>query len=286
MGNSDRSCSQRSSIEATSREWLLDELDPEPDQLRDEFDRLLGDPAGVGVDPDGSAIHAADGLERLEVAWSSQFDLEGRKRRRPSRPPRDDSWLVDPDREVGRRDVGRQAEDRVDRRPEHFPNEVVERDVDGAARAAVTADGTLHAEVSRGQPIRVRREFTDSREQVSEDRRHRGGRLAVEAVRVPFPEPHDPVEPVVTQLDDDRCDEAVVGVVIRSGDPERVAQPQPQDLVGQVDGHPRLTHGSASTASRIAGHSRSGPNRNGSSVDNPVCSPISATSRRASASSG
>ena len=55
-------------VEPAGRERLLDELDPEPLELGQQLDRLVRDPAGIGVDPDRSVEHRADGLERGQVA--------------------------------------------------------------------------------------------------------------------------------------------------------------------------------------------------------------------------
>ena len=168
---------------------------------------------------------------------------------------------------------------------EDLADEVMESDVDGAAGGSVPADGPLHREIGRIETRGIRRELTDGGKEVREDRLHRRRRFAVEPVRVALPHPDDPGEAVVAQLDDDGGYRARVRVVVSPRDAERVAERESQHLVGDVQAHPWLTHGSASTRFRIAGQRRSGPNRNGSSVGKPVCSAISAMIRRASASS-
>src|SRR5438067_341753 len=62
-----------------------------------------------------------------------------------------------------------------------------------------------------------------------------------------------------------------------------LAAPKTQRL---MTGSARATHGSESTASWIAGHRRSAPNRTGSSAGRPVSAAIRSMTRRASASSG
>ena len=50
-------------VEAVRREGLLDQLNPEIDQCRQQGSGRLGRPARVGVDPDGLVIDLADGLD-------------------------------------------------------------------------------------------------------------------------------------------------------------------------------------------------------------------------------
>ena len=178
----------------------------------------------------------------------------------------------------------------MDRASGHLADQVVERDVDGTARRPVTADRGLHGQVGGVQARRGGVDLADGVEQQREDGGHRGRRLAVEPVRVALPHPDDPRVPLVAQLDDDRG-HAVRGGVVGAGDAERVTQAQVQDLVGQPQAHVpafdvSATHGSASTAARVAAHSRSAPNRTGSSAGSPVSAAVAAMIARASSSSG
>ena len=80
------------------------------------------DPARVGIDPDRAGEDRPDRLERGEVLRAAELDLERREVGRAGRPLGDDRGLVDADREVGRRDVGGQAEQLVHRdRPVTLP---------------------------------------------------------------------------------------------------------------------------------------------------------------------
>ena len=140
------------------------------------------------------------------------------------------------------------------------------------------------------RPGRGRVDLADGVEEQREDGRHRGRRLAVEPVRVALPHPDDPRVPVVPELHDDGG-HAVRGGMVGAGDPERVAQAEVQDLVGQPEAHVpafdvSATHGSASIAARVAAQSRSAPNRTGSSTGSPVSAAVAAMIARASSSSG
>src|SRR6476659_305069 len=93
---------------------LLDQLDTEPKELRQEGQSVLWLPAGIGVDAYRSVKHGAHSLEGLQVVRAAALDLERRKVGRPRRTPGDDFRAVDTDREVGRRNLGRQAEELVE----------------------------------------------------------------------------------------------------------------------------------------------------------------------------
>ena len=271
-------------VETAGRERLLDELDAEALEVGQQVDGLLRDPARVRVDADRPAEDGAHGLERREVLRSAALDLERREVGSPGGALGDHAWFVDADREIGRRDVGRQAAQLMGRPAGDLADEVVECDVDGASRRAVTTDRRLHGEIGGGQSSLARLDVADRRQQQREDDGHRLGRLAVEAIRIALPHPDDAIEPVVADLDHDGR-HAVARVVVLAGDVERVAESQVQGLVVQPQGHPASTHGRASTASWTAGHSRSAPNRNGSSVGSPVSAATCSMIRRASSSS-
>ena len=100
---------------AASGERLLDELDAEVHQ---DGQRAPGDvrgPAGVGVDADRAVEDSAHRLERRDVGRAADLDLQRREVAGPGRPLRDDVGGIDAQREVGRRDVGRQVEQLVER---------------------------------------------------------------------------------------------------------------------------------------------------------------------------
>ena len=101
---------------------------------------VVARPAGVGVDPDRAAEDLADGAQRLEVLRPAALDLERREVGGPGGSLGDDRRLVDADGEVGRRDVGRQADQLVDRDAEDLAGEVVEGDVERALGRAIPAD--------------------------------------------------------------------------------------------------------------------------------------------------
>ena len=63
-------------VEVLGRERLLDELDVEPLEQRQELARGLERPALVGVDPEGQVARAADRLEPRDVARPAELDLE------------------------------------------------------------------------------------------------------------------------------------------------------------------------------------------------------------------
>ena len=78
--------------------------------------------------------------ERLEVLRPAALDLERREIGGAGGTLGDDRRLVDADREIGRRDLGRQADQLVDRDAEDLAGEVVEGDVERALGGAVPAD--------------------------------------------------------------------------------------------------------------------------------------------------
>src|SRR5262249_24628965 len=103
-------------------------------------------------------------------------------------------------------------------------------------------------------------------------------------------EPDGAGEGIVRELDEERR-EGVAGVVIRARDPERIAQAEAEDLVGEPERHvqtgsPAATVGRASTARSISAHSGPGPKRTGSSTGRPVSAATRAISARAASSSG
>ena len=94
------------------RERLLDQLDAERLDLGEQPLGVVARPAGVGVDADRPAEDRPDGTQRLEVLRAAELDLERREVGGAGGPLGDDRGLVDPDREVGRRDrrrAGRSA---------------------------------------------------------------------------------------------------------------------------------------------------------------------------------
>ena len=191
-------------------EGLLDELDAERDDLGHQALRVVACPAGVGVDADRTGEDATDGPERLEVLRAAELDLEGREVGRPGGSFGDHVGLVDADREVGRRDRARQVEQPMDREAEDLAGEVVDGDVEGALGPAIPAQVVrpgpaepLERRARRGRVRQLVHEPVRERQEIREDRGHRLRRLAVEPVRVALPDPDDPREPVVGQLDDD-----------------------------------------------------------------------------------
>ncbi len=262
----------------TRRERLLDELHPELRQLRQQRERVVTCPAGVRVDPDRPVVHVADRPERREVGRATALDLEGREVGGAPRPLRDDRWLVETEREVGRREVSRETAQRVDLNASGPADEVVERDIDRTARGAVPADGRRHRPRGGVDRCDIEVRLADRLQQQWHDRRHRLGRLAVEAIGVALPQPDDVRQPIVAQLDDDGGDPRA-GPVVGARDPEWVPKRERQDLVPDAQ-----THGNASTASRMADQRPSAPKRTMSSVGSPVSFRIAATSARASSS--
>ena len=136
---------------APRRERLLDQLDAEADQLRDDRRGALGRPADVGVDPDRAVEDAANRLQRGEVVRAADLDLEGREARATAGPFGDDRRLVDAEREVGRRDRRREPQQPVDRQAQGLAREVVQGDVERALGRAVTADRALERGADRRQ---------------------------------------------------------------------------------------------------------------------------------------
>ena len=176
----------------------------------------------------------------------------------------------------------RKLADDVDGQAEDLADQVVQRDIERALRRPVASDRPLEQGAGDDEAVlgRLEGHGVESCDQQGEHGGHRLGCLAVEAVRIALPHP-DQVRVVrVPKLHDDRRDPRPLGV-LRAGDPERVAQGERQDLVREAQ-----THGRASTASRTAGHSRSAPNRTGSSAGSPVSAWIDAMTARASSSDG
>ena len=116
-GSGDRAWSARRSSRRRGREGLLDELHAQPLELRAAAPRAyVGRPARVGVDPERAAEHRAHRADGLEVRRDRRtLTLSAGKSRRPARPLGDDRRLVDPEREVGRRDGAVDAEEVADR---------------------------------------------------------------------------------------------------------------------------------------------------------------------------
>src|SRR5439155_857478 len=84
-----------------------------------------------------------------EVVGAADLDLQGREGCGPPGPLRDDRRRVEPEGEVRRRDVRREAEEIMDGTPRDLAHEVVEGDVEGAFRRAVPADRVRHAVAHR-----------------------------------------------------------------------------------------------------------------------------------------
>jgi hypothetical protein len=72
------------------REWLFDQLHPEAFEVRQQGERIVRYPARVGVDADRAAVDGPDGLERLQIGWPAELDLEGGEMSRPRRALGDD----------------------------------------------------------------------------------------------------------------------------------------------------------------------------------------------------
>ena len=192
-----------------ARERLLDELDPEADEVRDEARPGVGLPSRVRVDPQRAVVHTADGLERLEVVGTADLDLQGREAARASGPLRDDLRLVDPDREVRRRDLCREAEQAMDGQPDTLAEQVVERDVERALGGAVVGDHVVRRGRRTAEGRRCARAVglevvgIDSREEQRQHDRDRVDGLAVVRVGVALAVA-DEVRPVgVPELNDD-----------------------------------------------------------------------------------
>ena len=211
IGSDERSWSQPSWSSRARRERLLDQLDAEPHELRQQVARRRrgGQPvlASTRIGPPKTA---ADRLERREVVPARRhLILSAGKSARPGGPLGDDRRLVDADREVGRRDLGRTG--RAARGPA-CPRTLPAR----SWRAMSSAHFAPPWSGDRGRPSRSpaaarpsrpsARELADRVEQERQDRGHRLGRLAVEPVRVALADPDDAREPVVAQLDDDGRD--------------------------------------------------------------------------------
>src|ERR1700675_1704427 len=149
----------------------------------------------------------------------------------------------------------------------------------------MTPDCKVHGSTGRNEPCVTEHHLADRRREEREDRGHGFRRLAIEPVGVALAHPDDVGKTVVPDLDDDRRDD-VPPAVIRSGDPEGFPQAELEHLLANTEAHGVSTHGSASTPSRMARHSRSAPNRTGSSAGRPVSAAIDSMTRRASPSSG
>ena len=122
----------RQVVEATGRERLLDELDAERTRSGRSRVPSSSDQPVLASTRIGPVVDRPDRGQRLEVGRPAELDLERREADRPGGPLGDDRRLVDPDREVGRRDLGRQAEQLVDGDPEDLADQVVEGDVERA----------------------------------------------------------------------------------------------------------------------------------------------------------
>ena len=240
-----------------------------------------GHPAGVGVDPDRTGVHGADRLERGEVLGSAALDLERREvggaggalRRRPS------GSSMPIVKSVGgmSADRPRISCDRAAQSPCRRGRGARCRRRTGRRRARGSAASIARSAAARpdasGRPRRRRRAAAGRRPPSSRaSRRRTGPGSPPRARRCPANRSsRSSTTTVVTR--------PVVRVVVGAGDPERVAQGEAQGLLGEVQAHRGSTQGSASTRSRIAAHSRSGPNRNGSSVGSPVSAAIAAMIR-------
>ena len=163
IGSGARAWSAARSSSRRAGKRLLDELDPEAHQLGQQARGVLRRPARVGVDPDRAAVHRADRLERLEVGRAAELDLERREAGRAGSPLGDDRRLVDADREVGRRDVRREAEQLVDRHAGDLAGQVVERDVERALGRAVMARSRPSMAPRRRRPAPRERRRSDAR---------------------------------------------------------------------------------------------------------------------------
>ena len=146
IGSDERSWSQREVPIGAGRERLLDELDAEVDRARAAgarrrpgSSRCWRRPGSVRRTPRGrlAASRGRRGPPHLILSAGKSAARRG--------PLGDDGRLVDADREVGRRDrrrTGRAA--RGPGRRGTLPDEIVERDVDGALGGAVPADRRRH----------------------------------------------------------------------------------------------------------------------------------------------
>ena len=219
------------------RERLLDELDAEPLELGQERERRRRGVqpvlASTRIGPSKTSRTASS------VARSPgppHLILSAGKSRRAGGALGDDVGLVDADGEVGRREVGRQAEQLVDRaRRVTLPTRSCRAMSMAHFAAPWPRMARLHAPGRRGEAVPASgSNVADGVEQQREDGRHRLGRLAVEPVRVALPHPDDAREPVVAQLDDDRRDAVRPSPwsvrAIRNGSRSAEAQ----DLVGQL----------------------------------------------------
>ncbi len=88
------------------------------------------------------------------------------------------------------------------------------------------------------------------------------------SVRIALADPDQAIEPVVAGTRPRRV-VTPSPASCRTGDPERVAQSEVQDLVGAAEGHPASTHGRASTARGWPPTAARRPNRTGSSRRQP-----------------
>ena len=259
-------------VEAAGRERLLDELDAEALELGQEARRPRRAPSRCWRRPGSDRRRRP--RTASSVARSSgppHLILSAGKRRRAGGPLGDDAGSSMP----MVKSVGGMSAER--------PTELVHRGRPRPCRRGRGARCRARNWPRRGRgsaasiagsprpgPAASGSGLADRLEQQREDDRHRLGRLAVEAVRVALPHPDDARAAVVAELDDDRGHAPIAGAVIGPGDPERVAQPEVQGLLRQVQAHPASTQGSASTPSRIARPETVGPKRNGSSVGRPV----------------
>ena len=279
IGSDERCLEPASWSQPPSRERLLDELDAEVARARAADAR-----ASSRVQPVFASTRIGPVEDRADRRAASRgpaarrsLILSAGKCGGPGSPLGDDRGLVDADREVGRRDLGRTGRAaRGPARPATLPTQVVQGDVDGALGRAVPADRGVHrggastsASARRPRSARARPDRLDERRARSGAARRPSSRgLAVVRVRVALPEPDDAREPVVAQLDDDRRD-ALGRVVVGPGDPERVAEREVQDLVATQAQTPRQGVDAPRGPPPTAGPPRSGPGRRSAGRSRP-----------------
>ena len=220
---------------------LLDQLDSEPDQLGQDLDGILTVPASIRVDADRAVVRGADGFERRDVIHPAELDLQRGEPRGAAGTIGDDRGLVDPEREIGRRDLRREPEQPMDGLTRDLASEVVEGDVERAFRPAVVGDRPGHRRTRTDKTGGRQLRLTDRLEQHRQNRSNRRDGLTVEPIRVALADPDEIRVPIVAQLDDDRR-HAVACVVMRPSDPEWIAQRQVEDLVTEPERHSAGRH--------------------------------------------
>ena len=128
----------------------------------------------------GPVVHLADRLQRGQVGRAADLDLERREVGRALGPLGDDRRVVDADGEVGRRQLGRQAAQLVDRDAGDLADEVVQRDVDArSARPRARGWPRSIARSAAISPALVEGRLADRVEEQRHHGRHGLGGLAV-----------------------------------------------------------------------------------------------------------